>query len=111
MAPNRKENTHGAEKISQVVSLSSIRKGISFYYILSIVPTLLLDLSSDLVSFCTLICRSRLCCRLFQPSLFSRLSHYLGIHSFLAQHYPYYNPPRNELLLLFQTYAMMSMSV
>lgn len=39
---------------------------------------------------------SSLRCRLFQPSLFSRLSHHLAIHSFLTQHYPYYNTPEKR---------------
>ena len=74
MAPNRKERETPTEQTSQGECLSSIRKRISFSYILSILPILLLDLSSVLVSFCTLICRSRLCAVAFSNHLFSPVS-------------------------------------
>lgn len=86
MVPNRKEPRSRADQSRRKSVIH--QKAHFFFYILLILPILLLDLSSVLVSFFTLICRSRLCAvAFFQPSLFSRLFHHLAILLFPTQHY------------------------
>lgn len=110
MAPNRKEPRSRADQLRRA---SVIHQKAHFFFLYSV------DSSNPATGsvirprqlLYSHLQISSLRCRFFQSSLFSRLFHHLAIHSFLTQHYPYYNPPRNEKLPFSKTHAMMSMSV
>jgi len=74
MAPNRKKE-HPGSREDQSSRESAIHQKAHFFFLYSVdCSILLLDLSSVLVSFCTLICRSRLCAVAFSNHLFSPVS-------------------------------------